>query len=254
MLKVALLCSRRAPGLSFLLNEDRNRGRLYDLVCCLSSEEQSEAREEAERAGLPYISHPISRFSAARGTKRTDLRARVDYDRETLALLAPHPPDLLVLSSYLLIVTEPLLSAFPDRIVNVHHADLTKQSPFVGLRAVRDAIFAGETETRATAHLVTERLDEGEILALSEPFPVSPLVPDALSWGATDILKAYAYAHQEWMIRTAWGPLISEAIARVRVRELEGVFNPSAARATRESRSEMPWGWGPTAAGEIRAQ
>jgi folate-dependent phosphoribosylglycinamide formyltransferase PurN len=213
-LRVALLCSHRAPGLRFLLREDPHRGRLYDLVCCLSSEEESEAREETLRAGLPFISHSIARFSARRGTKRTDLAARVDYDRETLVLVAPYEPDLLVLSSYLLIVTEPLLNAFPGRIVNVHHADLTKRPGYVGLRAVRDAVFAGETETRATAHLVTERLDEGPILCLSEPFPVSPLVQDAIEWGATDILKAYAYAHQEWMIRSAWGPLLSEAIAR----------------------------------------
>jgi folate-dependent phosphoribosylglycinamide formyltransferase PurN len=219
--RVALLCSHRAPGLRFLLNEDRERGRLYDLVCCLSSEEGNAARAEAESGGIPYISHPIARFSASRGTKRTDLDARVDYDRETLALLAPYEPDLLVLSSYLLIVTRPLLAAFPDRIVNVHHADMTKRRRYVGLRAVRDAIFAGETETRATAHLVTERLDEGPILCLSEPFPVSPLVRDALSWGAADILKAYAYAHQEWMIRSAWGPILSVAIASVAVRELE---------------------------------
>ena len=213
-LRVALLCSHRAPGLRFLMREDPERGRLYDLVCCLSSEEESDAREETLRAGLPFISHSIARFSARRGTKRTDLAARVDYDRETLALLTPFEPDLLVLSSYLLIVTAPLLNAFPGRIVNVHHADLTKRPRYVGLRAVRDAVFAGETETRATAHLVTERLDEGPILCLSEPFPVSPLVQDAIEWGATDILKAYAYAHQEWMIRSAWGPLLSEAIAR----------------------------------------
>ena len=213
-LRVALLCSRRAPGLCFLLREDPHRGRLYDLVCCLSSEEESEAREETLRAGLPFISHSIARFSGRRGTKRTDLAARVDYDRETLALLAPFEPDLLVLSSYLLIVTAPLLNAFPGRIVNVHHADLTRRPRYVGLRAVRDAIFAGETETRATAHLVTERLDEGPILCLSEAFPVSPLARDAIEWGATDILKAYAYAHQEWMIRSAWGPLMSAAIAR----------------------------------------
>jgi folate-dependent phosphoribosylglycinamide formyltransferase PurN len=220
-LRVALLCSHRAPGLRFLLREDPERGYLYDVVCCLSSEEECSAREEAERSGVPFLSHPIARFAAARGAKRGDLAARVDYDRETLRLLAPYEPDLIVLSSYLLIVTEPLLSAFPGRIVNVHHADLTKPDPYVGLHAVRDAILAGEIETRATAHVVTERLDEGPVLCLSEPFPVSPLVRDALDWGASDVLKAYAFAHQEWMLRSAWGPLLSEAIARVAIRELE---------------------------------
>jgi folate-dependent phosphoribosylglycinamide formyltransferase PurN len=220
-LKVALLCSHRAPGLRFLLREDPERGSLYDLVCCLSSEEECAAREEAERHGVPFLPHSIARFTARRGTRRGDLAARADYDRETLALLAPFAPDLLVLSSYLLIVTEPLLSAYPARIVNVHHSDLTKADPYVGLHAVRDAILAGETETKATAHIVTARLDEGPILCLSDPFPVSPLARDALEWGAMDVLRAYAFAHQEWMLRSAWGPLLSEAIARMAVRELE---------------------------------
>lgn len=211
-IRVAVLCSHRAPGLRFLLEEDPARGALYDVVCCLSSEEECAARLDAERAGLPFLSHPIARFAARTGTRRSDLAARVAYDRESLAHLRRYQPDLLLLSSYLLIVTDPLLQAFPDAIVNVHHSDMTRPPRYPGLRAVRDAIFAGESETKATAHLVTETLDEGPILCVSEAFPVSPLVHDALDWGATDVLKAYAYAHQEWMIHSAWGPLLSHSI------------------------------------------
>jgi folate-dependent phosphoribosylglycinamide formyltransferase PurN len=210
--RVAVLCSHRAPGLRFLLEDDPARGSVYDLVCCLSSEEESAAKDEAERARLPFVSHSIARYAGRTGTKRSDLGARAPYDRETLDLLRPYRPDLLLLSSYLLIVTAPLLKAFPDAIVNVHHSDLTRSPRYPGLRAVRDAIFAGETETRATAHLVTEKLDDGPILCVSDAYPVSPLARDALDWGATDVLKAYAYAHQEWMIRSAWGPLLSRSI------------------------------------------
>ena len=81
------------------------------------------------------------------------------------------------------------------------------------MHATRDAIFAGERETFAIAHLVDERVDQGELLVRSDPFPVAPLVRDALRWGATDIVKAYAYAHREWVIRTAWGPLMRQAVA-----------------------------------------
>jgi hypothetical protein len=37
----------------------------------------------------------------------------------------------------------------------------------------------------------------------------------ALAWGATDILKAYAYAHQEWMIRATWGLLVDAALTMI---------------------------------------
>jgi folate-dependent phosphoribosylglycinamide formyltransferase PurN len=210
--RVAVLCSYRAPGLRFLLEDDPARGEVYDLVCCLSSEEECAAGVEAERNGLPFISHPLARFAARNGTRKSDLAARVGYDVETIDLLRPYRADLLLLSSYLLVVTEPLLRTFPDSLVNVHDSDLTKPPRYPGLHAVRDAIFAGEAETRATAHLVTPILDGGPVLCRSEAFPVSPLVRDALGWGASDVLKAYAYAHREWMIHSAWGPLLSRSI------------------------------------------
>jgi hypothetical protein len=40
-------------------------------------------------------------------------------------------------------------------------------------------------------------------------------VPDALAWNAADLLKAYSYAHQEWMIRLTWGPLLASALELV---------------------------------------
>jgi hypothetical protein len=120
--------------------------------------------------------------------------------------------DLLLLSGYLYLLTEPALAAFSRRIVNVHGSDLTRRGEhgrpkYLGLRAVRDAIFAGEPETRATAHWVTEELDMGRPILRSPAFPVSPLVPPAIARGDIRGLKAYAFAHQEWMLGEAWGPL-----------------------------------------------
>ena len=70
-----------------------------------------------------------------------------------------------------------MLAAFPDRIVNLHDSDLSiknvRGTPrYVGLRATRDAIVAGERETRATVHWVSEDVDAGPILLRSDPFVV----------------------------------------------------------------------------------
>jgi hypothetical protein len=59
---------------------------------------------------------------------------------------------------------------------------------------------------------VTAELDVGPLLLRSAPFPVHPLVADARRWGATDIVRAYAYAQREWMLRAAWGPLLRETV------------------------------------------
>ncbi len=173
------------------------------------------------RLRVPLIAHRIRPFLSARGLRLSDMSDRRDYDAATVALLAPYRPDLVVLSSYLYILTEPTLEAFPGRIANVHGSDLARTGPdgqplYPGLFAVRDAIRAGETETRATAHVVTERLDDGPILQRSRPFPVAPLVADLRRGGNTHAVNAYAYAHQEWMLATAWGPLLTDAVARLR--------------------------------------
>jgi phosphoribosylglycinamide formyltransferase-1 len=134
-----------------------------------------------------------------------------------VTLLEDLGPDLVVLAGYLYVLTAPMLDAFPGRIVNVHHSDLVSQDRegrprYPGLRAVHAALLAGERETRATAHFVTERLDDGPLLLRSPAFPVADLARDAVRWGAAEMFKAYAFAHQEWMLRAAWGPLLARSI------------------------------------------
>ena len=67
ILRVGVLCSHRAPGLTYLLDEDPNRGRLYDIACCLTTEDSFAEREVAAHRGIPVIAHPIRRFCQARG-------------------------------------------------------------------------------------------------------------------------------------------------------------------------------------------
>ena len=75
-----------------------------------------------------------------------------------------------------------------------------------------DAIFAGERETRATAHFVTASVDDGPPILRSRAFPVSPLVEAARLRGDVRMLKAYAFAHQEWMLHEGWGPLVKSVV------------------------------------------
>jgi folate-dependent phosphoribosylglycinamide formyltransferase PurN len=215
-LRVAVLCSRRCPGAADLL-ADRRRGWRWQLTGVLTSEEDMADRPLFAAAGVPVLSHPIRDFYRRRGRPLSDLATRREYDEEVARALSPFQADLLLLSGYLYIATEQLLDAFGRRIVNVHGSDLTRadangRPKYPGLRAVRDAIFAGEFETRATAHWVTEELDMGPPIVRSRAFPVSPLVPDALARGDVRALKAYAFAHQEWMLAEAWGPLWTTVI------------------------------------------
>jgi len=218
--KVAVLCSHRAPGLVQLLNRDPHRGADYEVVCCVTSSDTFAEEVRVERRGVPCLPHSIRRYSLSRGTAVSDLEARPDYDRITLELLKPFNPDVILLDDYLLVLTAPILDAFDGRVLNIHHADLTVRDgdgapKYVGLSAVRDALLAGECETRATTHMVTEQVDNGPVMLRSWPFPVPPVAEWARDRNAGDVLRAAAWAQREWMLREAWGPMLTRTVELV---------------------------------------
>jgi phosphoribosylglycinamide formyltransferase-1 len=205
--RVAVLCSRRAPGLLYLLNRSADRGVNFEIVCVLTSEPEFAEEVRVERRGIPTIAHPIRAFEGTRAA----------YDAEMVKRLEPFMPDLILADGYLYLLTAPMLDAYRSRIVNLHFSDLTLRLPngapkYSGIRAVQHSLAAGEVETRATVHLVNEGMDTGAPLVLSWPFPVSPLVEELRTLDATAALNAYAYAHQQWMLRTVSGPLMSAAL------------------------------------------
>jgi folate-dependent phosphoribosylglycinamide formyltransferase PurN len=218
-LRVAVLCSRRAPGLVHLLTRAERPGVDWNIVCCLTSEDRFAEQAEVERHGVPVIAHPVRRFYAERrpGARLADLHLREDYDVRTVELLQAYRPDVVILAGYLLLLTGPMLRAFDGRIVNVHHSDLALRDAgggprYPGLRAVRDAILAGEPDTRSTVHVVTERLDDGPPLLVSRPFPVSDVAAWARAAGEDDVLRRAIWVHQEWMLRAAFGPLLEQML------------------------------------------
>jgi folate-dependent phosphoribosylglycinamide formyltransferase PurN len=218
-LRVAVLCSRRAPGLLHLLTRADGLGIDWNVVCCVTSEERFAEQAEVARHGVPVLAHPVRRFYAERRpeARLADLRLREDYDVRTVELLQAYRPDVVILAGYLLLLTGPMLRAFEGRIVNVHHSDLALRDAgggprYPGLRAVRDAILAGEPDTRSTVHLVTERLDDGPLLLQSRRFPVAEVAAWARAAGEDDVLRRAIWVHQEWMLRTAFGPLMEQML------------------------------------------
>jgi len=231
-LGVAVLTSHRTPGLGDLLRASMEPEAGFEVVTVIASHRGCRGLEIAMGAGVPVSVHDVEEFCAARGTSVGDRSARPAYDRATLALLEPFRPDLVLLCGYLLVASPALLEAFPGAIFNIHDADLRLRDAsghprYHGLHATRDAILAGEPETRTTLHLATEELDAGPALLVSGPYPVHSMVAEVAHRGAGDVVRAYAYAHRGWMMETAWGPMMTRAaelVARGAVRLEEGDF------------------------------
>lgn len=241
-LRVAVLCSRRAPGLAALMDRHAAGDDDFEIACVVSSESACPDAAALHHHGVPSVTHAIAEFYRSRGSSVfRDFLTRRSYDRETVDLLEPHDVDLVLLDGYLYLLTKPMLERYRHRILNLHFSDLTIRRAdhgpaYAGIRAVRDAIVDGQKETCATVHLVNDEPDGGAPLVKSWTYPVSPLVDRARRWNAVDMLKAYAFAHQEWMMREVSAPLLHATFDLLASRRVD-----LDALAARDPAAVTPW-------------
>ena len=110
----------------------------------------------------------------AKAKKRADrLNINSCYSKdeeEIVALFEAYNVDLIVMAGWMRIVSKKFVEAFPGRIINLHPSLLPK---YKGLNAIEQAMKAGETETGATVHFVTEELDSGAIIK-QQTVPILP--------------------------------------------------------------------------------
>jgi formyltetrahydrofolate deformylase len=87
---------------------------------------------------------------------------RAAHEAAVLARLDQYRPDYIVLAKYMRVLSPAFVDRFPHRIINIHHSFLPA---FVGASPYRQAFERGVKIIGATAHFVTEELDEGPIIA-----------------------------------------------------------------------------------------
>ncbi len=90
-----------------------------------------------------------------------DYSSRIEHDRAVLSILQHYRVDWVVMAGWMRIVTDTLVDAYRDRIINIHPSLLPS---FKGARAVEQALAAGVKISGCTAHLVSREVDSGPIL------------------------------------------------------------------------------------------
>ncbi|OZC03376.1 formyltetrahydrofolate deformylase [Rubricoccus marinus] len=106
-------------------------------------------REEVERFGVAFHHIPVTR------------ETKPEAEAQTLALYEDAGIDLVVLARYMQILSPAFVGRYPQRILNIHHSFLPA---FIGADPYRQAFERGVKVIGATAHYVTDDLDEGPIL------------------------------------------------------------------------------------------
>ncbi|HQN80538.1 MAG: formyltetrahydrofolate deformylase [Lentisphaerae bacterium] len=146
-LRMAVMVSRQAHCLYDILARWESGEWPIELSLVLSNHDDH--RGLVERHGLPFHHIPVEAATKAEAEDRQ------------IALLKQANVDFIVLARYMQILGPSFVQTFPMRILNIHHSFLPA---FAGAHPYRAAHDRGVKIIGATAHFVTEKLDEGPII------------------------------------------------------------------------------------------
>ncbi len=90
--------------------------------------------------------------------------SREEHEDAVLKVIDLHAPEYIVLAKYMRILSHDFVDRFPNRIINIHHSFLPA---FIGANPYRQAYERGVKIIGATSHYVTQKLDDGPIIAQS---------------------------------------------------------------------------------------
>jgi len=114
----------------------------------------------SNREGAPGVARAAERGIATKIIPSKGL-PREDYDRLVAAELKNAGVELVCLAGFMRLLSPYFVTAFPQRILNIHPSLLPS---FPGLEAQRQALEYGVKFSGCTVHLVDENLDAGPIL------------------------------------------------------------------------------------------
>jgi phosphoribosylglycinamide formyltransferase-1 len=150
MMRIGVLASGSGSNLQAILDACASGSIPAQVAVVVCNVAGATALERAEAAGVPAV-------LLAHGPYKT----RDAYDAELVALLRRHGVELVCLAGFMRLITPVLLSAFQNKILNIHPSLLPA---YPGLHAVRKALAAGARVSGCTVHIVDEGTDTGPIV------------------------------------------------------------------------------------------
>lgn len=161
MVKIAILGSGKGSNCAAILQSIHERKLSAEAVVVISDVLQAPILDVARGFGVPNAYLPPGQF-------RTRLEPKVEA--QLVTLLRDAGTEFVALAGFMRVLKEPMLRAFPRKIVNIHPSLLPK---YPGLLAWQQALAAGEKVTGVTVHYVDALIDHGDIIAQRE-VPVLP--------------------------------------------------------------------------------
>lgn len=144
--RMAIMVSKYDHCLLELLWRYRNGEYNVEIPFVISNHD--DLRGVVEASGIPYHHLPVSKEN------------KQEQEQKVFAFLDDNI-DFIVLARYMQILSPEFVGRYPGKIINIHHSFLPA---FIGANPYRNAYERGVKLIGATAHYVTDELDEGPII------------------------------------------------------------------------------------------
>lgn len=125
-------------------------------------DDELNANIKAVIANHDYLKDLVEKFGIPFHCISADNLSREEHEDLMIAKINEYDPELIVLAKYMRILTSKFVNAFPKKVLNIHHSFLPA---FIGANPYKQAHHRGVKIIGATAHYVTDDLDEGPIVA-----------------------------------------------------------------------------------------
>ena len=182
--KVMILASQSDHCLSDLLYRWRI-GELEMEIAGVISNHPAETYRRVDLTGLPFHHLPVSKDT------------KLEQEAQIWALIRDSGADLVVLARYMQILSDGLAAKLEGRCINIHHSFLPG---FKGAKPYAQAHARGVKIIGATAHYVTDDLDEGPIIEQSVERVTHAHSPAALEAIGRDIESAVLSRAVTWHV------------------------------------------------------
>lgn len=149
-IKLAVLVSGNGSNLQAIIDNIESGALNAEIKIVISNIEDAFALQRAKKHQIEHFTLP------SKGCKSRDL-----YDKQLVEEINKYNVDYIILAGFMRILSETMITAFPNRIINIHPAILPS---FPGLHAQKQAIDYGVKFSGCTVHFVDTGTDTGPII------------------------------------------------------------------------------------------
>ncbi|WP_125565128.1 phosphoribosylglycinamide formyltransferase [Companilactobacillus insicii] len=153
-MRVAIFASGHGTNFDAIASSQilKDSGLEIEMLVC--DQPGAEVISKAQKYNIPVFVNELKKFPD-----------RNTYEKKIIEKLLPLNLEYIFLAGYMRVVTETLLTAYPNKIINIHPSLLPK---FSGLDAIQRAFDSGEQKTGVTIHYIDEGVDTGPIICQNE--------------------------------------------------------------------------------------